>query len=163
MGNWHIRKFTNRDINQMISLFYQTVHSVNAKDYTKEQLDAWAPLEEIEQMASAWLDSFQDHMTYVAEFKDTIVGFSDMTDTGYLDRLYVHKDYQNLGIATSLVQKLESEAVKMQVEVIYTDASITAKPFFQHIGYIIESTQTVVRRGTSLVNYKMKKRLALYE
>lgn len=30
----------------------------------------------------------------VAKFNDKVVSFSDLTHNGYLDRLYVHKDYQ---------------------------------------------------------------------
>ena len=36
-----LREYQPSDCAQMAELFYQTVHSVNAKDYTKEQLDAW--------------------------------------------------------------------------------------------------------------------------
>ena len=39
----------------MAELFYDTVHTLNAKDYTQEQLDAWATGEvELE----AWNKSF---------------------------------------------------------------------------------------------------------
>ena len=34
------------------------------------------------------------HHTIVAECGNEIVGFGDIDDTGYLDRLYVHKDHQ---------------------------------------------------------------------
>lgn len=39
-----IRKYVSTDCKQVADLFYETVHSVNAKDYTIEQLDAWAVL-----------------------------------------------------------------------------------------------------------------------
>ena len=37
-----IRKYIPSDCGQLAELFFQTVHTVNADDYTKEQLDAWA-------------------------------------------------------------------------------------------------------------------------
>ena len=37
-----LRKYQPSDCAQMAELFHQTVHSVNAQDYTREQLDAWA-------------------------------------------------------------------------------------------------------------------------
>ena len=37
-----IRKYMSSDCRQLADLFYQTVHTVNGKDYTKEQLDVWA-------------------------------------------------------------------------------------------------------------------------
>jgi len=36
-----IREFQSFDVNQIITLFYKTVHSVNAVDYSIEQLNAW--------------------------------------------------------------------------------------------------------------------------
>ena len=86
-----LREYIPSDCAQLAELFYQTVHSVNAKDYTKEQLDAWATGEVDLQ---AWDASFRAHRTIVATESGKIVGFGDMDETGYVDRLYVHKDYQ---------------------------------------------------------------------
>lgn len=55
-----LREYQPSDCAQMAELFYQTVHSVNAKDYTKEQLDAWATGEVDLQ---AWDKSFRAHET----------------------------------------------------------------------------------------------------
>ena len=38
-----IREYQPADGTALAELFYDTVHTVNAKDYGKEQLDAWAP------------------------------------------------------------------------------------------------------------------------
>lgn len=37
-----IREYQSSDCKELTKLFYNTVHTVNAKDYTEEQLDAWA-------------------------------------------------------------------------------------------------------------------------
>ena len=37
-----IRKYKPLDCEALAELFYNTVHRVNIKDYTKEQLDVWA-------------------------------------------------------------------------------------------------------------------------
>ena len=55
-----LREYQPSDCAQMAELFYQTVHSVNAKDYTKEQPDAWATGEVDLQ---AWDKSFRAHET----------------------------------------------------------------------------------------------------
>lgn len=84
--------------------------------------------------------------------KDVIVGFGDIDNTGYLDRLFVHKDYQGQGIATALCNKLECS-----FDIITTHASITAKPFFESRGYKVIKEQQVERQGTFLTNYVMEK------
>ena len=147
-----LREYTPSDCAQMAELFYQTVHSVNAKDYTQEQLDAWATGEVDLQ---AWDKSFRAHRTIIAVVNGEIVDFGDMDETGYLDRLYVHKDYQGQGVASAICDELERFAAG---KTITTHASITAKPFFQHRGYSVVRKQEVIRRGVALTNLVMEKR-----
>ena len=107
-----LREYRPSDCEQLAELFYQTVHSVNAKDYTKEQLDVLATgkvdLDE-------WNSSFLKHKTLVAVEDDKIVGFVDMDNTGYLDRLYVHKDYQRKGVASAICDALKSFSTKKSI------------------------------------------------
>ena len=146
-----IRKYEPADCKYLTELFYQTVHSVNAKDYAKEQLDAWASgcvdLEE-------WNSTLSEHLAAVAVEGDVIVGFGDIDKTGYLDRLYVHRDYQNQGIATAVCNALENA---VQTDKITVHASITAKPFFLSRGYVVRKEQQVLRRGVYLKNYVCEK------
>lgn len=37
-----LRKYTESDCKQLSELFFQTVHKINKKDYSKEQLNVWA-------------------------------------------------------------------------------------------------------------------------
>ena len=92
-----IREYEPKDCKELAGLFYNTVHTVDAKDYTKEQLDAWATGKiDLEK----WNQSFQEHYSIVAVDGEITIGFGDIDKTGYLDRLYVHKDYQGKGVAT---------------------------------------------------------------
>jgi len=152
-------RFKESDIEQIVTLFYETVHSVNAQDYTKEQLDAWAPENERNAKLYDWMKSLQQNITCVAKIGGKVVGFSDLTYSGHLDRLYVHKDYQGVGIASSLLNVLEFEAVKLNIPIIDTDASITARPFFEHRDYKLICSQKVRRKGVCLLNYKMTKKM----
>ncbi len=145
-----IRRYKPEDCQKLSELFCQTVHTVNAKDYTKEQLNAWAS-EYIDR--EEWNQTLMEHYSLVAAKDDKIVGFGDIDQTGYLDRLYVHKGYQGRGIATALCDALEQ---KIQGSIV-THASITAKPFFEKRGYHVEKEQQVERNGVQLTNYIMKK------
>ena len=90
-----IRPYRPPDCPEMAQLFYNTVHIINARDYTPRQLDAWAT-GTVD--LSAWDRSFRAHRTLVAEEAGILVGFGDMDETGYLDRLYVHHAYQHQGM-----------------------------------------------------------------
>ena len=146
-----IRKYQASDCKELADLFYNTVHIVNAKDYTKEQLNVWATKQvDLEK----WNKSLQEHFSVVALDNETIVGFGDIDKTGYLDRLFVHANYQKKGIATGLCNQLE-QAVQGDIT---THASITAKPFFEKRGYKLVKEQQIERQGIFLTNYVMIKK-----
>lgn len=147
----HIRLYQPADLPQIGQLFYDTVHKVNAKDYTQEQLDAWAD-GKID--AAAWDESFQKHYAIVAEKDGMIVGFGDIDlQKSYLDKLYIHKDHQRQGIANLICNELEKATA---IRPITVHASVTAKPFFEKRGYRTLEKQEVERKGVKLINYVME-------
>ena len=147
-----LRPYRTEDCAALAALFYETVHAVNARDYTPQQLDAWAT-GEVD--LDAWDRSFREHDTVIAEQNGSIVGFGDMDASGYLDRLYVHRDFQGRHIATAICNELERQSGVHRFE---TYASITARPFFESRGYEVIREQEVKRSGVTLRNYVMCKR-----
>ncbi len=148
-----IREYIQSDCIELTKLFYNTVHTVNAKDYTKEQLNVWATGKvDLEK----WNQSLLEHYTLIAVESNRIVGFGDIDKTGYLDRLYIHKDYQRKGIAVALCDRLEQAN---NITKIITHASITAKGFFEKRGYSVINQQQVKREGIILINYVMEKNI----
>ncbi|ADZ06708.1 acetyltransferase [Lactobacillus amylovorus] len=147
-----LREYKSADCAQLAQLFYETVHTINILDYSPEQMDAWAH-KEID--LPKWDASFRAHKRIVAIDKKQIVGFGDIDKSGYLDRLFVHKDYQGQGIASAICDELESSIKDGK---IVTHASITARPFFKARGYIVVRKQKVVRDGIELINFVMEKK-----
>ena len=149
-----IREYKPIDCAIMARLFYDTVHTINVKDYTNEQINAWATGNvDLE----SWNCSFLTNNTLIAEIDGKVVGFADMDKKGYLDRLYVHRDFQRKGIASALVDELERLAREDGLLNFETYAPITAKPFFEKQGYVVEAENKAIRNGITLVNYKMVK------
>ncbi len=145
-----VRKYQPSDCQALTELFYNTVHTVNVKDYTEEQLNVWASGQvDLEK----WNQSLQEHYSIVAVEKEVVVGFGDIDETGYLDRLFVHADYQGKGIATVICNQLE-QTIEGNIT---THASITAKTFFEKRGYKVITEQQVERQGVFLTNYVMTK------
>ena len=146
-----IRKYKSADCKALAGLFYDTVHAINSRDYSPKQLDAWAPANVDNQK---WDASFLDHDTVVVESGGKIVGFGDMTAEGYLDRLYVHKDFQRRGIGTVICDYLERGCDSMNFSV---QASATARPFFEAQGYTVVKKQQVTVNGVTMTNFLMEK------
>lgn len=144
---------------ELIDLFYETIHTVNAADYSAVQLEAWAPAALRSEKAKQWRTSLSQNATFIAKDGERIIGFCDLADEGYLNRLYVHKDYQRQGIASRLLNHAERKAEKQGHSEIRTEASITAKPLFLQRGYGVIQEQAVERQGVRLENFLMAKRL----
>lgn len=144
-----LRKYKPDDCQTLAELFYNTIHLININDYSKEQVNVWAD-GNID--LDKWNASFLSHYTIVAEISRVIVGFGDIDKTGYLDRLYIHSDYQHQGIATAICDKLEQS---VNTSKITTYASITARGFFEKRGYKVIKKQQVQRHKILLTNYVM--------
>ena len=89
----HIRPYRSSDCPALAEPVHQTVHAVNARDYSPKQLDAWAD-GRVE--LAAWDASFRAHDTRVAVEGGELRRLAIWAD-GYLDRLYVHRDWQGGG------------------------------------------------------------------
>ena len=144
-----LRRYRVSDCSELTRLFYDTVHSVCARDYTPEQLDAWA---DGHPDLETWDRSLRAHDTLVVEEGGRILGFGDMTADGYLDRLFVHREAQGRGIASALCAALECRCSASEFTV---HASRTAQPFVQGRGYQVVREQQVERRGVLLTNFLM--------
>lgn len=146
-----LRDYESQDVGELADLFYDTVHRVNAEDYTPEELDAWAS-GQVD--LACWDASFRAHDTLVAVEDGRIVGFGDMDETGYLDRLFVRWDRQGQGIAKAIVALLEQRS---GLRAFRVHASLTARPFFEGRGYRVVRQQQAVRGGVPLAYYEMEK------
>lgn len=154
---YSLRILTIADIPEMQALFRSTVLHVNKKDYTQEEVEDWASCGK---SVAHWQELLAKH-TYIGAFDQTgiMIGFSSMNKTGYLHSMFVHKDWQNKGVATQLLAEVERIAQQYGVKEITSDISITACPFFEHKGYRIIQPQLAQANQLRLKNYKMRKLL----
>lgn len=150
----HIRHYKTEDAEAIAQLFLGTVRTINARDYTAEQLAAWTAGNTEPSVWHKKLTSAK--LALVAEKDGVIAGFSDLTHEGVLDHLFVHKDFQRRGVGRALCQAIKEA---FDGETLQTFASITGKPFFESMGFIAVKEQTVKRNGEELVNFLMSKRL----
>lgn len=150
-----IRELRPGDLDAIARLFHETVRAINCRDYTPAQIAAWAAPE-------VDADSFRQRLagtrTVVAEDAGEVVGFANLTSEGLIDFLFVHAERQGEGIASRLLAPLEDIAATTDVDELWTNASITARPFFLARGFTEVAAQTVECRGETFRNYRMSKR-----
>lgn len=129
----NVREYKQGDIAQISELYYQTVRNVNSKDYSSEQVKAWAPKIYDD---SFWLKRFDNYDVYVVDEDGLILGFSEYQFPGHIDCFYVHHEKQRQGVGRLLCERIEKQAKKEGTKRLFVDVSITAKPFFVHQGFI---------------------------
>jgi putative acetyltransferase len=151
-----IRPYRPADVDALIALFRAAVRRVASRDYTQDQVAAWAP-DIIDR--GPWLERRGSRPTYVAELDGRIAGFSDLEADGHVDMMYVHPDFAGRGVAGALLRHVEAEARARNLARLFTEASITARPFFERYGFRVLAPQTVSLRGQDFVNYRMEKAL----
>ncbi|MBW4581874.1 MAG: GNAT family N-acetyltransferase [Tildeniella nuda ZEHNDER 1965/U140] len=149
-----VRLFKPEDAEQIAQLFHETVHAVNIRDYSSSQVSAWAP-DNIH--FRNWVEVCSHRFTYVADDEGVIAGFGELEPNGHIDCFYCHKTYQRCGVGSQLYGAIEAKAVELSVRRLFVEASITARPFFQRMGFAVVEEQTVMRRDETFINYVMEK------
>lgn len=82
-----------------------------------------------------------------------------MTVNGCIDMLYVHKDYLKQRIGKRLLELMIEKAQELNIDEIFTDASTTAKPFFETQWFDVIKKQVKTINDVDFINYKMKKKV----
>ena len=151
-----IRRFKQGDETAIWRIKYDTIRKVNIKDYTEQQVQAWAP----DQFDSEqWNIRVKKMNPFVAEIDGVTVGYADIQSDGYIDHFFCHFDYQGQGVGKALMQSLFKQAQTEGTNRLYSHVSITAKPFFEHFGFVVIKKQRVEIRGQVLINFVMEKKI----
>jgi len=155
--SFDVRRYRPSDLVGLIALFRETVRKINGRDYSDQLVQVWAP-DEID--PQQWMRRFQTKAVRVAELDGAPVGFVELARDGQIDMLYVHVDHQGQGIASALLRSAEAWARTRDLARLFTDATITARPFFERRGFRVIAPQRVIRRALEFINYRMDKLLS---
>ena len=149
------RKYHPNDARSLADIYYYTIHNINIRDYTEEQVNAWAPSTSLE--IDDWQTKWSKLPPIVALSDNKIVGFTEFGPNGYIDCFFVHHNFQGLGAGSALMNAIEHEAKEKNIQHLSAEVSITAKPFFEKKGFKVTKQQTVVMRKVNLANFIMEK------
>ena len=149
-----IREFKDEDTKAIVHLFTETVRKINIKDYSKEQIEAWAPQNP---NLDKWKNRLAKTITFVAEENKHIIGFGQLENNGHIDCFYVAYDFINKGVGSKLLISIEERAKSLNIVKLFTEASITAKLFFHKKGFKVIKEQFVELRGVKFRNYVMER------
>jgi putative acetyltransferase len=147
-----IRAYGSADLEAVVSVFHRSVHEVAHRDYSAAQLAAWAPAAPD---LGAWRRRLETGAVFVFESAAGIAGFVRIDGTGCIDLLYVLPEAQRQGVARALMDRAVLWAVGRGIGRLHSDVSVTARPFFERVGFRVLREQVVERRSVSFHNVRM--------
>jgi putative acetyltransferase len=154
-----VRAYREGDAAGTREVFERAVRVTALGDYSAEQVEAWAPVDIGAAEMDVWGAERAGALTVVAVENERVVGFSDLVDGRLLDMLYVDPDFARRGVATALLGWVLERAREAGAELIETEASITARPFFERHGFVVLAEQTPEVRGVAMTNFRMRRAL----
>jgi len=149
-----MRKWRPQDLDATIDTFRRAVHGLAAGDYTPEELEAWAPRESDRH---AWERRLEDSRGWVFQINGKMGGFITSDTPGHIDLLYVHPDFRRMGVAGALLDVLVADAGARGITSLRTEASRTARPFFEKAGFSMLRAERVMRNGVALERFVMER------
>jgi putative acetyltransferase len=81
-----IREFRIGDEPGLHQVFLSAIHEIAIRDYTLEQVNAWAPRS---LDPTLWADRMRGIAPFVVEHEGRPVAYADVQDNGYIDHFFV--------------------------------------------------------------------------
>lgn len=157
LAPFELRDYRPNDLDALIEVFIRAIRDTACRDYTPEQVDAWAqPDREL------WLQRRSSKPTWVAVMDEKVVGFTDLEPDGHIDMMYVHPCVAGNGVARALLERVEEQAKQDGIGRLYAEVSLTARPFFEKNGFTVIEPERVFRNGQHFDRFKMEKTLQLH-
>ncbi|CAK1730099.1 putative acetyltransferase [Vibrio crassostreae] len=149
-----IRNYQPSDNKALWEIYFHTVRNINVRDYSQEQAEAWAPSDFDSEL---WDKCLRRIQPFVAELDGRVVGYTDLQPNGLIDHFFCHHEYQGKGVGRALMEHVFSVGRVRGVSRYFSEVSITARPFYEHLGFKVVNEQEVDMRGVKLTNYVMEK------
>lgn len=151
-----IRRFAPGDEPALHRVFLSAIHGTASRDYTPEQIQAWAPADLDPQF---WAERMRGIQPFVAEAAGSVAGYADVQADGYIDHFFVAAEAGGRGVGRLLMERIHEEGRVLQLAELTSDVSLTAEPFFAHFGFAVVERRMPVMRSVAMPNARMRKKL----
>ena len=155
-GDLSVRPYQPSDAPALSALYEASVRELGARDYSAAQIEAWASLTP---PAEALDGRMADGRSRLVATADDIAGFIDVERDGHIDLLYVSPAAAGLGVARLLLETAEALAPLSGATRLYAEASETARPVFERLGYAVIARRDFEVGGVAIHNWAVEKAL----
>lgn len=149
-----IRDYVESDAESLWNLFFNTIRNINRRDYSQSQVEAWAS---DSYNPDSWVKRMNGISPFVAEIEGVIVGYTDLQQDGLIDHFFCHHHYQGKGVGRALMNHVMEIGHSRGLRRYYSEVSITARPFYEHLGFVVVEEKVVEMKGQNLKYYHVEK------
>lgn len=153
-----LRAMRESDADAMAGVYRRSVRTLGARHYTPEQVEAWASRgPDAARFRQKIGDGRQGWVAVNSEGR--ICGFVDLEADGHVDFLYVDPEQAGQGVAGRLLAQVEQAVRSAGLTRLYVEASETARPVFERLGYVTTGRRDFEIGGVAIHNYAMERTL----
>jgi putative acetyltransferase len=149
----HIRRIKPGEEMALFDVHYSAIHQVASRDYSPEQLEAWAPRDIDPEL---WARRIRDINPFVVELGGHVVAYADLQSNGYIDHFFVSGAHPGRGIGMILMTHILDEAKRLGLTELTSDVSRTAQGFYERFGFQVVEQRKPIRRGVEIPNALMR-------
>ena len=148
------------DAHDYLATIRASIVGVASQDYPTEVIEGWAPSISDDAIRLV-LENPEGEIRLVGEIEETILGIGALVlQLNELRACYVSPAGIRRGVGTAIVRELERIAANHGITHLELHATITAEPFYRHLGYqSVEKIRHVTSTGVTMDAIRMSKRL----
>jgi len=133
MSKPFVRNATSDDAVQIVDIHSRSVRELCSGDYTTKQINAWIGKRTPEDMALR----IARHPFFVVDWDGKLTGYATYNvNSNELLSIYVNPDFARQGVASALMNELLEDARSKGLTTLWLDASLTAVPFYETVGFM---------------------------
>jgi putative acetyltransferase len=155
-----IRRYTHADLRAVARLFTDAIHGLAVSHYDEAQRTAWAPRPPD---LALWEARLKPIKVLVAqeetqeENAGALLGFIGYENNGHIDLMFTSPAAARRGIASRLLGQAEAALRALDVQELFTEASLLGRPFFERQGFTVKEEQHIELRGAQFRRFAMVK------
>ncbi len=153
-----MRKITTSDHELIRHIYVDAIQSQCSRTYSEKQIEAWSSLALLPGILEKPLSKGDGWLSYEC---NQPAAFAIRYPQNRVALVYCLGSFAGLGHATSLLKKLESNAINDGQNKLFTEASYLSYSLFFKLGWQVLALEKIEIAGVGFQRYRMSKKLYL--
>ncbi len=149
-----LRPIINTDYSDLREVYCDAIESQGKLFYTNDQIDAWSSLASLPMIFDKAL---QEGQGWLIVHRKVVEAFAVRYPFDRLALLYCRGRSTRQGFGTTLLKRIELDALQENVKTLFTEASFFSYPLLLRCGWIRQSRERIHIAGISFDRYRMYK------